>query len=121
MGHGSTQLVAYVASGVSIAAILACVVFVPMLWSKLGSMDAELRRDMMQFKVRFQINQINRIDHINRSFAVDVGRGAQRHHHGLDAVVAPRQASGERAVPVRRAAALPRRPRRTPRIARYCS
>jgi hypothetical protein len=45
------QLVALVTSGVSIVAILSCLMYVPVLYAKLSSISSELRDDMNEFKV----------------------------------------------------------------------
>lgn len=70
MGSGSTQLVAYVASGASIVAILACLISVPTLFNKLDSINSELQRDMNDF----QVGYVQRVFLAQQFTSADYGR-----------------------------------------------
>ncbi len=47
----SGHVAAYAATGLSILSILLCFLFVPILWTKMNSIESQLRLDMDEFKV----------------------------------------------------------------------
>lgn len=113
MGVESAHVVAYLTSGVSIVAILTCLVSIPMLFNKLDNMNGELQREMDEFEVRFVRWQIQ------PELLVGYGQRDRLCHAPRFACGAPWQASSEFTMQLRLRTSLSSGTERSPRSTGY--